>query len=189
MKNFTYKKGFSQISNQRGAVLVISLLLLMMMTILAISMSSTSILEQRMAGNARDKNAAFQSAEAGLRSGEAALKAAADAGSLTFCSNLSTCTATPILYFSGTDLSAQSKSWWNTNAIEFGAAGTKQLTQVTDDPRYVISLRAEASDSLTVGGGPGGSKVTQYYEVVAHGYGVTDTAEAVSSAVIAIPKS
>ena len=176
-------------AGERGAALIISLLMLMIMTIIAISISQTSTLEQRMAGNARDRNAAFETAEAGLRGGEATLNTAADAGTLTFCSDLTQCTATEILYFSGTDVSAQTKSWWTSNAIEYGTAGTQDLTEVAEDPRYIISLRAEVSDSLTVGGGPGGSKVIQYYEVTSHAYGVTDTAEAVSSAVIAIPKS
>ena len=63
-------------SHERGAVLVISLVLLMIMTILAVTLSQTSTLEQRMAGNARDLDAAFQASEAALRGAEVALQAA-----------------------------------------------------------------------------------------------------------------
>ncbi len=56
----------SALNKQRGAVLVVSLVLLLMMTILAITAASTSSLQSRMAGNAQDMNLAFQAAESGL---------------------------------------------------------------------------------------------------------------------------
>ena len=55
---------------QRGAVLVVGLLLLMVMTVLGISSLKTVTLEERMSANAYDRSLAFQAAEAALRVGE-----------------------------------------------------------------------------------------------------------------------
>ena len=63
-----------RIADQSGAVLIISLImLLLLMLIGTTSMQSTS-LEEKMAGNSRDQNLAFQSAEAALRAGEARIE-------------------------------------------------------------------------------------------------------------------
>jgi len=57
-------------NQQKGAVLIISLILLLLLTLIGASAIQTSTLEEKMAGNMRDQNIAFQSAEAGLRQGE-----------------------------------------------------------------------------------------------------------------------
>jgi Tfp pilus assembly protein PilX len=51
---------------QRGAALVIGLLLLLVLTILAISGMTTATLELQMAGNTQYKERAFQAAETGI---------------------------------------------------------------------------------------------------------------------------
>lgn len=53
-------------ARQRGAALVIGLLLLLVLTILAITGLSTATLELRMAGNQQYQKRAFQFAEAGV---------------------------------------------------------------------------------------------------------------------------
>lgn len=55
---------------QRGAVLAVSLLILLLLTIIGIAGMSVTSLEERMAGNDRDRQMAFQAAEAALRNGE-----------------------------------------------------------------------------------------------------------------------
>ena len=56
-----------RIKKQKGAALVVGLVLMMVMTILAISTMRTATLELLMAGNAQYKERAFQLAETGLR--------------------------------------------------------------------------------------------------------------------------
>ena len=56
---------------ERGSALAIALIFLLLMTLLGISAMRGSNMQERMAGNQRDRNMAFQSAEAGLRAGEA----------------------------------------------------------------------------------------------------------------------
>ncbi len=64
----------AQTRTQRGAVLVVSMLLLLVMTLLAITGMRNTTLEEKMAGNTRDIHLAFNSAEAALRQAEALLK-------------------------------------------------------------------------------------------------------------------
>ena len=55
---------------QRGVVLVVSLMLLLVMTVIGVTAMQTTSLQERMAGNARDHNLAFQAAESGVRDAE-----------------------------------------------------------------------------------------------------------------------
>jgi type IV pilus assembly protein PilX len=56
---------------QKGAVLLVCLVMLLVLTMIGVSSMSSSTLQERMAGGARDYNQAFQAAEASLRIGEA----------------------------------------------------------------------------------------------------------------------
>jgi type IV pilus assembly protein PilX len=53
-------------ARQRGAVLVVSLVLLVVLTLLGVSVMNVTQLEERMASNAQEMTQAFQSAETGL---------------------------------------------------------------------------------------------------------------------------
>ncbi|MDW3094945.1 MAG: PilX N-terminal domain-containing pilus assembly protein [Gammaproteobacteria bacterium] len=57
-------------SNQNGAVLVISLIILLVMTVLGVTSLRSATMEEKMSGNTFDRQLAFQAAEAALRSGE-----------------------------------------------------------------------------------------------------------------------
>lgn len=57
-------------ARQRGAILVVTLLLLMVITILAITALQVSTSEERMSGNLKDWNIAMQAAESALRDAE-----------------------------------------------------------------------------------------------------------------------
>lgn len=52
---------------QRGAVLIVSLMFLVILTMLGVTAMSGTTMEERMAGNTRDAAAALQAAEAALR--------------------------------------------------------------------------------------------------------------------------
>ena len=61
------------VRSQAGAVLIVSLVLLLVLTILGVSGVQNTTMEERMAGNYRDRFSAFQAAEAALRVGERAV--------------------------------------------------------------------------------------------------------------------
>lgn len=55
---------------QGGAALIISLIFLLLMTLIGVTSMQSTTLQERMAGNTRDRNLALQAAEAALRQGE-----------------------------------------------------------------------------------------------------------------------
>ncbi len=61
--------------NQRGAVLVVSLMILLVMTIISITALRTTSMDEKMASNARQQQIAFNAAEMALREAEAVLLA------------------------------------------------------------------------------------------------------------------
>ena len=56
--------------NQTGAALIVCLMLLTIATLVGLNAISSTVLEEKMAGNVRNKHLSFQSAEVGLRAGE-----------------------------------------------------------------------------------------------------------------------
>jgi len=82
-------KPFGQ--KQHGATLLVSLLLLLMLTVLAISSARTSVLQQRATSNLQQKSIAFQMADNG--SAAAILRLTNDKpkpdGTKTFCAEIS----------------------------------------------------------------------------------------------------
>lgn len=62
-------------NKQTGSALVVSLTILLVLTILGVSAMRTTSLEDKMAGNARDAQTAFEAAEFALRQAETALAA------------------------------------------------------------------------------------------------------------------
>ena len=60
-------------SSQRGATLIVALVMLLLISLLAMGGMQSSILQERMASNAHDGSIAFQASEAALRQAEANL--------------------------------------------------------------------------------------------------------------------
>jgi type IV pilus assembly protein PilX len=60
--------------SQSGAVLVIGLIMLLLITIIGMASVRGTNMQEIMAGNMRDRNLAFQTAESGLRIGEATIE-------------------------------------------------------------------------------------------------------------------
>lgn len=59
---------------QRGAALIVALVMLLAMTLLGVTAVRNTTLQERMAGNLRDSNLSFQAAERALREGEEFLR-------------------------------------------------------------------------------------------------------------------
>lgn len=55
---------------QRGAILVVSLMFLIILTLISISAMNTTTFEEKMSGSSRDWNVAFAAAEAAIRDAE-----------------------------------------------------------------------------------------------------------------------
>ncbi len=107
-------------ARQHGAILVVSLLLLLVMTVLALGASQATRMDERMAGNARNHELAFQSAEAGLRAGERLVDDSALTSAPYPCAEVG-CG----VYENGfltVDFSYQDIDWWNDNAEDYAAS-------------------------------------------------------------------
>jgi type IV pilus assembly protein PilX len=65
---------------ERGAVLIVSLIMLLVVTLIAVSSMQGTVMEEKMAGNTRDRNLAFQTAESSLREAETYVEGLASMG-------------------------------------------------------------------------------------------------------------
>jgi len=68
--SFKFAQRMNSQKRQRGVVLVVSLIMLLVVTVIAVSSMQGTIMEEKMAGNTRDRNLAFQVAESSLREAE-----------------------------------------------------------------------------------------------------------------------
>ena len=159
---------------QRGALLVVSLLLLLVMTVLALTASQSTQMQERMAGNARDLDLAFQAGEAGLRGGETRIDGvvAPKRASRLLCGDLGTCDAIARRE-TQQDYRRQDGKWWDDEAYSLDTV----LSQVSVVPRFVIEDWTDVPDTLTKSGPM--KSGTLYYVTTARALGATSTAVAI----------
>ncbi len=165
---------------QRGAALILGILLMLVMIMLGLTATSSAIMQEKIAGNFRDSSLAFQSTEAGARWGAAWLQSlgAASGQPRPFpCS--SSCSA-----------SAASAVWttsqypatfdWNSNGWTYGqspttasvlsgydAASVLAFLLVNTPPKFVLTEQFFARDDLASAAERG----VVYYQVTARGTG------------------
>ena len=72
---------------QRGSVLIVSLMILILMTLISVTAMTTSSVEQKMAGNFRDQVVALEAAESALQAGQAYVESITTTGSFGNGSN------------------------------------------------------------------------------------------------------
>ncbi|VUD52902.1 hypothetical protein TDB9533_01726 [Thalassocella blandensis] len=157
---------------QQGMVLIIGLVMLLLMTIVALAAIRGSGTQELMAGNMRDRNMAFQAAEAGLRVAEELL----DDPSLLAFNN------TNGLYLdlgaSNDELPSEwSESDWQANSAAVGL----NLEGVASPPRYVIEQLTRLPAAGTEGGAIDfssqlGAQENIYYRITSRGTGGSNNA-------------
>lgn len=74
---------------QQGAVLMVSLIMLLLLTVIAVTASNTSTLQTRMANNSQLQNIAFQAAESGIRHGQEDVTGTTQTGTLSYSGGVS----------------------------------------------------------------------------------------------------
>lgn len=165
---------FHSRNNQRGAILVTAMLLLLVLTIVGITASQMTRMQERMAGNLRDQNLAFQGSEASLRDGETLIR--------TRTARPDTCLEAPCLFWTRgalEDIPDEDDAWWDTNGAELEADGdrgsvTKDMAELAADPRFVVESLGFVSDSLTVGHAPPEGR--DFFQVTGRSTGGSGTA-------------
>lgn len=76
-----------RVASQRGATLIVALVLLVVVTLLGVASLRGVLLQERMAANQYDRSLAFQAAEAALRAAEAYVEANVPVPSGTNCAS------------------------------------------------------------------------------------------------------
>lgn len=150
-------------SNERGTVLIAGLMLLLVLTLLGIAGMQSSVLQEKMVGNQRDRDLAFQAAEAALRDGESFLNNAA----LPLFNGSNGLYGVPV---AGGAERWQTLAWDGADSRPVSGA---DLAKVAAQPRYIV-------ESMPYTGPPGGSleadtpvSDSAMYRVTARGVGGT----------------
>lgn len=155
---------------QRGFTLVLSLLLLLILTILGVTAVNISTLQEKMSGNLRDQDVAFQASESALRYAELAVNQMWLSGKPTPIS-VNSCASSTCAW--DTDVPQPlNDTWWNSYKQEYGGTG-KQLTETTADPNYVVEYLANVTDSGHRGDKYAPPSGMQYYRITSRGQGIT----------------
>ncbi len=155
-------------SKQQGAILVISLLILAVITIVSITGMRTATTGEKLASNVRDRNVAFQSAEHGLSVAETRFSQTTPGGALLF-TNISVFNGLNGLlgtsdnepnYFTinWTNANSQSTNGLDRIATESNSSATAATNWIA--PRYIIKHignddQCKGSNPITKDGGYG----------------------------------
>jgi len=154
---------------QAGSVLIVSLVMLLLLSLIGLAGMQSTIMQDRMAGNMRDKDMAFEATEAALREAEKDLR-----------------TSIPVA-FSGANglyqIGAGNRPDWPANAADNGNSVitySGSFSDVVAQPKYIV----EQIDTIV----PPGCDLSTYcepvyYRITGVGFGGSDTSAAVITTV------
>lgn len=161
-------------AKQKGSVLIVSLLILVVLTMIGVSSMSSSSLQEKMAGNFRDRQIAFQSAEIALAYAEDHVKDIVSNAVFDDSDGYYEFKHGPSSY------NAHDETWWD---------GTKDyrefptnISEVRTKPRFVIEYRGDVGSENNTSGnigddyndaGAGGELST--YRITVRGTGLSDS--------------
>lgn len=170
---------------QKGAVLIVSMLLLIIMTLLGLSSMRNTTLEEKMAGNSRDIQLAFNAAEAALRQAETYLQVA----SLPPFVNISFDTDGNHTGGVGGYYQADTTIWKNIDWSDVDdGSGTGMVLSVSATPLQGVAAQPavyiEEMPAILTGGSleAGTPLTTGMYRITARGVGGSNTAVAILQA-------
>jgi type IV pilus assembly protein PilX len=151
---------------QRGAALITSLVILLVLTVLGISAMKSSNLQENIVGNLRDHDLAFQAAETGLRAAEGSLDAIVtipvpdDSGTNGVYSRN---------YFYN-NFGAMNSLAYNTGVWSSATVYATPLPEVSANPSYLTEFEQKIADDLDPESAAKG-KGRYYYRITARGFG------------------
>ena len=148
-------------AHQSGAVLIVGLILLLLLTLIGVTSSQVTSLEEKMAGNNRNINIAFQAAESALRAGEAA-----------------TATVVAANYYTG---STQPYDWENAKVTPYHGGALAKISSA-NAPKFIIEMIGATNiangsgGSLEAGTASGATGTANWYRITAQGKGADPNA-------------
>lgn len=159
---------------QSGSVLILALLILVVLTILGVSSMSTTSLEEKMAGNFRDRQIAFNAAETALVEAENFIKTSINSAAVfTNSDGLYDSYDGPTQHNAADD----SEGWWTGNKSR---VMQETINEVRTQPRYTIEYRGDIGEeegtSINIGGygeSTGGGEITSF-RITVRATGLTD---------------
>lgn len=161
---------YRAVNNERGAVLITGLFLLVIITLFGVIGMSTSTLQEKMSANTMNRSLAFDSAELALKEGEAFLTAA----------TLPAFSGANGLYSVNANLWQTAATWTGTNSVQYGGAlGGAEGGMLNDNPRYYIEelgALESSTGSLTAGAAVSEDEL---FRVTARGVGGTGLSEVI----------
>ena len=145
--------------SQKGSVLIVSLIFLLLLTIVGVSSMNMTSLEERMAGNFRDHDLAFQAAEAALLDAEEFVEntfditqaytdpactgtncySSACTGGLCFNGEFENSSTPVASCTSGTVKEWEDASVWSTSTKT--RASSDQISGTVENARYIVEFR------------------------------------------------
>lgn len=143
---------------QRGMVLIISLIILLVLTLLGLAAMQNTSLEERMAGNFRSQTVALQAAESSLRAGEGWLGIRTD---LPAAANPPA--SNGVWTIDGPDPNPTNSlmwhkerdaTWWGASGVAYANLSQLLFTAANalgETPRHVIEQAGFVNDSLVLG--------------------------------------
>lgn len=168
-------------AQQRGAVLLVGLIMLLLLTVIGMASIRGTDLQERMAGNMRDRSLAFEAAETALRSGEDTVSGLA---------GLSLPTINAAGYYEDLNETTNNalpdrptvwnKTVWGTSGK---ALATGTLAGVSEQPRFVVEKVLVTITTKNSGGcidfACDTGSVGEFFRVTARGVGGTADSEVV----------
>ncbi|MGD8593752.1 MAG: PilX N-terminal domain-containing pilus assembly protein [Gammaproteobacteria bacterium] len=158
--------------HQRGAVLITSLIILLLLTIIGVTSMRSSIMEEKIAQNTRDQLVSFESAESALvDANDWITDLTAEPKT---CDELS---ADCSVYNKDavTNIAEKQPDWWENS--DNSQTFSKEITEAATDPNYIVEYRAYIPDSLRQGHEATTGKLI--LRVTASGTGISDTAQTI----------
>ena len=126
---------------ERGAALIISLVFMLILTIIGAASMQSATLQERMAGNARNLEQAFQAAEAALREAEIEL-AKVSVGPFNGGGGLYLSCADP----ADTRISCKEPAWNDHSSKGWNVLASNTVTGVSQQPEFIIEEMSSVAD-------------------------------------------
>ncbi|WP_243431926.1 pilus assembly PilX family protein [Aliamphritea spongicola] len=168
-----------QVRKERGATLIVTLIFLLIIVTVSMGGIQTTAMEERMANNARQRNLAFQSAEAGLREAERFIDSLTDTGGFGSVPGLLAINDNEPNYFSGV-------TWVDgTAASVLVSPNAVNLHSLKENPRYIIKYvtdnNTDGQDGIEIinDGTPSGGDRVAIFKIVSRGVGGNATTQVI----------
>ena len=140
--------------SQRGVVLVMALIILLMVTMISISTMQTTIQEEKMAGNVRDRDRSFQAAEAAV---QFCLNEISK-GTVAYTTSALTPSTTATPNWDDTDITATNNKWKASSTDSHEV--TMNVSGLSSNPRCMVEALGTAGSYRVTGRAVGGSADT-----------------------------